>query len=297
MKLSLVVLAAGKGSRFGGPKQLTPVGAAGETITHYNVYDAISAGFDNFVFVVREELKDSFHKEVARVVGHQAQTHVVCQDHNLPYQTLPTGLWGTTHAVLQAEGYVSDAFAVINADDYYGPDTFAQLAAFFNSPAEEARCALIGYPVARTLSAHGPVTRAWCRIDERHRLRSLRELRDVQTVGNHIGYADNGGEGEKRLPASALVSMNCWGLRASLFPSFQQSFREFEHEAVSSSIKECLLPETMHTLIAAGQTQVQVIKTGSTWFGLTFSDDLPAARKAVNKLTQAGSYPSPLFGT
>lgn len=295
MSLSLVVLAAGKGSRFGGPKQLTAVGSHGETITHYNVYDALRAGFDRFVFIVREAIEAEFRSRMEPALEGRATVHFVCQDRLLPGQTLAPGLWGTTHALLHVQGLVSDDFAVINADDYYGPDTFAKLASFYASD-RDRDCALIGYPVVKTLSTHGPVTRAWCEVDDRQRLMSLRELRGVRALGDSVVYESGTGAEQQQMPQAALVSMNCWGLRAGLLPEFAKSFDSFQASAVATGNKECLLPETMHALTTAGQTQVRVIETQSSWFGLTFSEDLPAAQKVVERLVAEGVYTSPLFG-
>ena len=294
MSLSLVVLAAGKGSRFGGPKQLTAVGPSGETITHYNVYDALRAGFDNFVFIVREGIEAEMRAQLEPVLAGRASAHFVCQDQPLTGQTLPPGLWGTTHAVLKVQGLVSDAFAVINADDYYGPDTFAKLATFYAS-SSNTQCALIGYPVLKTLSTHGPVTRAWCEVDAEQQLVSLKELRGVQAKGGEVVYDDE--QGQQVIPETALVSMNCWGLREAVLPGFAASFASFQASFSEDGSAECLLPETMYALAAAGQTQVSVIETGSSWFGLTFSEDLPAARAVVASLIKDRVYTDPLFNS
>jgi NDP-sugar pyrophosphorylase family protein len=279
--LSLVVLAAGLGSRFGGMKQLEPVGPSDETIMDFSVHDARRAGFKRVIFVIRHDMARSFHG-FARRFRDPLEIHLAFQyvedapkGINVRQRTRP---WGTAHAVLAAAPHVSGGFAVCNADDFYGYGAFKAAVEFLSGPpGGRTTWALIGYPAGATLSGSGPVNRAVCRIDDAGFLSALEERR-----------LESGTDAP-----DATVSMNFWCFSQEIFPLLQSGFDEFAHR--SGPDDEFLLPDVVAGALAEGAARVRVLRAPSRWIGLTHPGDLPRVREALREEVAAGRYPAGLW--
>ncbi len=291
---ALLVLAAGMGSRYGGLKQIDPVGPHGETILDYSVFDAIRAGFTRVVFVIRRDFEELFRQKIgAKYAGRIAVDYVFQSLDALPpgHPLPPTREkpWGTGHATWCAKDSLRDQpFAVINADDFYGADSFRKLADFLTrSRPDEA--AMVGFQLARTLSESGAVSRGLCELAPGHILRSVTE---------HTGILPTEvGEGKKYAP-TATVSMNCWGFHPQIFPLLDARFRTFLETTPPESLAakaEFYLPASISALIAEEKLRVRVLTTESDWFGVTYREDRPRVIAALNTLIANGAYPEKLF--
>ncbi|MBL9210301.1 MAG: NTP transferase domain-containing protein [Opitutaceae bacterium] len=302
MSLSLVVLAAGMGSRYGGLKQIDPVGPGGETVLDYAVFDALRAGFTRVVFVIRRDFEALFRTQIgARYAGRAAVDYVFQSLDALPPGfTPPAGRekpWGTGHAVWCARDALDGNFAVINADDFYGADSFAQLARFLGSangqpapaaagPDRRARFAMVGFRLANTLSEHGTVSRGVCSVDGSGALQSIVEQAGIA--------AEEVGAG-RRYPGDTVVSMNCWGFTPALSAGLDAQFREFLAARGAEPKAEFYLPAAVSTMIARGEATVRVLPTESAWFGVTYREDKPRVEAAIAELVRAGRYPARLW--
>jgi UTP-glucose-1-phosphate uridylyltransferase len=286
MSLSLVVLAAGMGSRYGGLKQIDPVGPGGETVLDYAVFDALRAGFTRVVFVIRRDFEALFREKIgARYTGRATVDYVFQSLDALPAGfTPPAGRekpWGTGHAVWCAREAVRENFAVINADDFYGADSFRQLAGFLRAtPATEAAFAMVGFRLANTLSEHGTVARGVCTADTVGRLQSIVEQTGIA--------AEEVGPGRK-YAGDTLVSMNCWGFTPALFGGLDAQFREFLTARGAELKAEFYLPASVSTMIARREATARVLPTESTWFGVTYREDKPRVEAAIAELVRAGT--------
>jgi len=300
MALTLVVLAAGLATRFGGPKQLAPVGPAGEALLDYDVYDAVRAGCRRVVFVIRAELADAFHSHARDVLGDALETVFVEQRlDDLPGgRTPPPGRvkpWGTAHAVLAARGAMTGPFAVCNADDWYGPGAFRLLAEHLRREARAAPPvhALVGYRLDATLSEHGGVARGVAVTGADGLLARLEEIRDVQRQAG--GLTGTGPDGTPRaLAGDEVASMNLWGFAAAVLPVLMDQFAAFLDTADGDPTPEFLLSTAVNAQVAQGQARLRVLVAPDRWFGMTFAADLPAVRDAVAALVRARTYPADL---
>jgi hypothetical protein len=286
MDLTLLVLAAGLGSRYGGMKQVEPVGPSGEILLDYAVYDALAAGFSRLAFVIRPEVAGIFRERIAAKYAGRAAIEMVMQS-PASGRERP---WGTGHAVLCAAGKIGGSFAVINADDYYGADSFARMAEFFSRPAANApvpeHFALVGFRLGRTLSEHGAVSRGICIVVD-GRLQAVVERKGIAAADVGPGRPYRGDE---------IVSMNCWAFRPGLFPLLEAQWRSFLEQSSGDPAAEFYLPAAVSSLISLGQASVEVLPTTAEWFGLTYRADQPRAAAAIAGLVAQGRYPSPLFG-
>lgn len=292
MPLTLLVLAAGMGSRYGGLKQIDPVGPSGETVLDYAVFDAHRAGFDRVVFVIREEFAALFREQIgAKYSGRIAVDYVFQSLDSLPDGFAPpanrTKPWGTGHAVWCARSAIHENFAVINADDFYGSDSFVQLARFLGAT-RDSQFAMVGFELAKTLSEHGAVSRGICTAGHGGMLRAVVEQSDIMR--------DDVGAG-KKFSGNEIVSMNCWGFTPALFTALEKQLRDFRAVTATdgSSQREFYLPAAVSTMIARGEATVQVLPTQSAWFGITFREDKPRVQAALAELVAAGKYPARLF--
>ncbi len=294
---TLLVLAAGMGSRYGGLKQIDPVGPSGETVLDYAVHDARRAGFGRVVFVIRKEFEAVFREQIGAKYREQIAVDYVFQslDALPPGFAAPAGRekpWGTGHAVWCARETVREPFAVINADDFYGADSFRQLAAFLREAstiartAEKARFAMVGFRLANTLSEHGAVSRGVCATDAGGRLASIVERTGILAADVGAGRTFSGQE---------IVSMNCWGFTPALFAGLDRQFREFLAQRGAEPKAEFYLPAAVSEMIARGEADVRVLPTESAWFGVTYREDKPRVIAAVADLIARGAYPSRLF--
>ncbi len=290
MSLTLVVLAAGMGSRYGGLKQIDPVGPAGETVLDYAVFDAMRAGFTRVVFVIRREFDAIFRERIgARYQGQVAVDYVYQAIDALPAGfTAPAGRekpWGTGHAMWCARDALDGNFAVINADDFYGADSFAQLATFLRD-AKHEEFALVGFRLAHTLSEHGTVARGVCTVGSDGALQSIVEQTSIAPSDVGVG---------RKYSPEQIVSMNCWGFTPGLLPALDGQWREFLVARGSELKSEFYLPAAVSTMIARGEVRVAVRPTESAWFGVTYREDKPRVTAAIAALVQAGAYPPRLF--
>jgi NDP-sugar pyrophosphorylase family protein len=290
MSLTLVVLAAGMGSRYGGLKQIDPVGPGGETVLDYAVFDALRAGFTRVVFVIRRDFEALFREQIgARYAGRAAVDYVFQSLDALPPGfTPPAGRekpWGTGHAVWCARDALPGNFAVINADDFYGADSFAQLARFLTA-ARGGDFAMVGFRLANTLSEHGAVSRGVTAAGPDQALRSIVE---------HTGIAPEDVGPGRKFSGEEIVSMNCWGFTPALFAGLDAQFREFLAARGGEPKSEFYLPAAVSALIGRGEAKVRVLPTASTWFGVTYREDKPRVQAAIAGLVAAGRYPGKLW--
>ena len=301
MKPTLLVLAAGMGSRFGGLKQITPVGPSGEWILDYSVYDAIQAGFDKVVFVIREETRDAFQVVEDRYGASVEVDFAFQRLDDLPNDFTPSSdrekPWGTGHAVYAARNSIDGPFAVINADDFYGQQAYDTLAKFLSYPneANSEQYSLVGYQLENTLSATGSVSRGICRIDSNGSLDSVEEYTDIRSNedGSIEGRSCAGDIGP--LPADTLVSLNCWGFTKSFLYHLEGLFVQFLEQRIHEPKSEFYLPFAVDSLIKNNLATVLPLRCGATWLGVTHRTDLKPAQERISRLVERGDYPSPLW--
>lgn len=299
MKPTLFILAAGMGSRYGGLKQLDGLGPSGETIMDYSVYDALRAGFGKIVFVIRKDFEQEFRdKIISKYEGH-VSVDVVFQDiKNIPagYSVNPerTKPWGTNHAVLMGKGVIKEPFGVINADDYYGAESFKLLADFLRSVEGKKNCyCMIGFNIENTLSENGGVSRGLCEVDANGFLSGVTECHGIQRKDGTLIQIVEGEE--VPFPEDANVSMNMWGFTPDYFDYSEKAFIKFLDENHSALKTEFYIPTVVNDLINDGTVTLKVIGTPSKWFGVTYAADRPATVAQFRKLVDEGVYPTPLF--
>jgi hypothetical protein len=302
MKPTLLVLAAGMGSRYGGLKQMDPMGPCGETVLDYSVFDAIRAGFGKVVFIIREDFADAFkHSVGARFAGRIEVDYAFQKLDDLPAGfSVPEGRskpWGTAHAVRAARHVTDGPFAVINADDFYGADAYQSIARWFAAGAGDTtkdHYAMVGYPLRNTLSDHGSVNRGICQTDADGLLTEVEEVVDIArgTDGIARGTALDGSRLE--IAANCPVSMNFWGFTRPFFNQLEEHFTDFLREKGGEQKSECYIPTVVDDLIRRGKADCRVLDTTSSWFGVTYPDDKPHVVASIAKLVAAGDYPSPL---
>ena len=293
MAPALLVLAAGIGSRYGGLKQIDPVGPSGETVLDYAVFDALRSGFGRVVFVIRRDFEAVFREKIgAKYAGRVAVDYVFQAIDALPPGFIaPPGRekpWGTAHAVWCARESLRENFAVINADDFYGADSFARLGRFLataDAAARPSRFAMVGFRLANTLSEHGSVSRGVCE-SAGGRLRSIVEQTGIAPAEVGPGRKFSGEE---------TVSMNCWGFTPALFPALDRQFAAFLEAREAEPKAEFYLPVAVSELIGRGEAAVEVLPTESEWFGVTYKEDKPRVAAAVAELIRRGTYPAKLF--
>ena len=295
-KYDLVILAAGIGSRFGGLKQVQPVGPAGEFIIEYSVFDARRAGFDRLVLVIRPDMEKEFRAAIGRRLEARMDVQYVFQE----VDTLPAGHqppagrtkpWGTGQAVLAARDTVRGLFAVINADDFYGASAYRALADHFAASPDYA---MVGYPLKQTLSEHGTVSRGLCATDAAGRLQGITEITRIEKTASGAQYQDAKGR-RQLLTGDETVSMNFWGFTPTVFPQLERLLGHFLASSGGDPKAEFYLPTAISTLNERNEARVALLKSREAWFGLTYREDLVASQKAVRSLVAAGRYPSPLW--
>lgn len=297
MKPSLVILAAGMGSRYGGLKQIDGVGPHQETIIDYSIYDALRAGFGKIVFVIRKDIEEAFRERFEAIRPQGAQFLYVFQELDSFTEGRPMAErskpWGTAHAVLAASTAVQEPFAVINADDYYGREAFGVIAEWLKTRCTPSRYAMMGYKLANTLSEYGSVSRGVCALDQDGFLARVDERTQVQWQGQDIIYMENGLA--HTLDAHSSVSMNFWGFHPDIFPILQDRFRRFMNETLDQPKAEFFIPLIVQEMIDEGQVQVSVLPCHDRWYGVTYREDKPMVQAAFLAMCEAGDYPSPLW--
>lgn len=297
MKPTLLVLAAGLGSRYGGLKQMDPLGPNGESIIDYSVYDAFQAGFGKVVFVLREEIVGDFYELFAnRYKKRITVDHVIQRLTDIPpgISVNPdrTKPWGTAHAVLSAGKILNEPFAVINGDDYYGKDAFRVMAAFLSNldPREAGSQSMVGYGISNTLSEFGAVSRGICSVDENAILTGIVERTHIEQQGKRIIFLDENNE-QVDLSGNEVVSMNFWGFTPAVLPYFRELFHEFLILKGSELKSEFYIPYAVNQLIESAIVKVKVLESSAQWFGVTYQADRPHVQERISALYQAGSYP------
>ena len=300
MKPTLVVLAAGMGSRYGGLKQVDPVGPSGEAILDYSVFDAIRGGFGKVVFVIRKDFEAEFKEKVGKKYEGLVAVDYCHQDLNdlpAPY-AVPEGRtkpWGTAHATRAARHVVKEPFAVINADDFYGRDAMAKLGAYLTSvdPAS-LHFAMVGYRLDLTLSENGSVARGICDISADGMLKGVTEMTKLVRAGDVAENREDEANPVK-VPLDARVSMNCWGFTPQLFAELETRFATFLAARGTEMKSEWYIPFVVDELIKEGKADCKVLPTDSSWFGVTYREDKPFVVAEIRKLVEAGEYPANLL--
>lgn len=299
----LVVMAAGMGSRYGGLKQIDPVGPSGEAILDYSLYDARRAGFETVVFIIKHEIEAAFKAAVgARALRAGLEVRYAYQQLDI----LPAGFavpegrvkpWGTAHAILSAEEQIGSApFAVINADDYYGPDCFRLIYEQLSTHADGARYAwaMVGFLLGNTVSANGSVSRGVCQVDAAGNLATVIERTRIETYPNGIHYTEDDGESWVDLPTDAIVSMNLWGFTPSFVAEAKAGFAAFLQGNLPVNPLKCeyYLPSVVTAALRQGKADVRVLTSPDKWYGITYREDKPDLMAALRRMSQAGLYPA-----
>ena len=291
--ITLLVMAAGMGSRYGGLKQLDAVGPSDETIIDFSVYDAIRAGYNKVVFIIREDFEKQFKEKISNKYEDKIKVEIVYQDlHDLPNSfSCPKDRskpWGTGHAILAARNVISEPFAAINGDDFYGRESFKIISDHYSSV--NSGFAMAAFQLDKTLSDYGSVSRGICE-------QNLNQL--VTVVETHGIKKSSAGniecDRDISLLGNELVSMNMWGFMPSIFDHLEKMFNEFLDENISDLKSEFLIPSVVNDLIEKNIEKVQVLKTKSTWFGVTYIEDKPFVKNKIKELIQSGIYPEKLF--
>jgi UTP-glucose-1-phosphate uridylyltransferase len=295
MKPTLLVLAAGMGSRYGGLKQIDPVGLNDETILEFSVYDAIKAGFGKVVFIIRRSIEQPFKEKIGITFENIIPVEYVFQESSSPIEGLPPipereKPWGTGHAVLVAADVIKEPFAVINADDFYGFDSFAIMAKFLTTECSPEKHAMIGYYLNNTLSDFGVVSRGVCTSNATGYLTSIAETHQIIKNDQEITGDLNGNK--VTLNEKTLVSMNFWGFHPSIFEYLRLGFIQFVEENKDHPKAEYYIPLVADQLIASDEAKIVVIPSAAQWFGVTYQEDKPFVKEALKMITEQGSYPT-----
>lgn len=302
-KTTLVIMAAGMGSRYGGLKQIDPVGPNGEIIMEYSIYDAIKAGFSKVVFIIKKEIEETFREVIGRKIEGVIDVEYVYQNiDNLPAGfSVPDGRvkpWGTGHAVLSARNAVNTPFAVINADDFYGAETYKLLNNFLSTnsvSADKYKYCMVGFILENTLTENGHVARGVCNVNAAGNLVDIKERTKIMKFGDETRYTED----EQKwitIPKGNIVSMNTWGFNTSLFNELEEQFPIFLENSKSNILKaEFFLPTVVDNLIKTGKADVKVLSTSDKWYGVTYQEDKPVVKKSIGDMVAEGKYPGKLW--
>ncbi|PIF05245.1 MAG: nucleotidyltransferase [Draconibacterium sp.] len=299
-KPTLLILAAGMGSRFGGLKQIEPFGPNGEAIIDYSIYDAIRAGFGKIVFIIRKSFADDFKEKFDEKLKGKIEVDYVFQELDmLPNgYTVPEGRekpWGTAHAILVARDAINEPFCALNADDFYGFEAYKAMVDFLTSSASDTEYAMVGYRLSKTLSDYGSVSRGICDVDEKNHLKKIVETLKIVKRGKEVISIEN--DGEKRLTGLESTSMNNWGFKPSIFELLEKEFKTFLDSKGSELKSEIYIPSVVGEFVDKNVATVKVLETNSPWFGVTYKDDKPFVIKKLNTLIAKGEYPANLWGS
>jgi NDP-sugar pyrophosphorylase family protein len=299
MKPTLLILAAGMGSRFGGLKQIEPIGPNGETILEYSVFDAIRAGFGKVVFVIRESFAESFKSRFESRLSGKIEIDYIYQETSM----LPEGFqlpedrekpWGTGHAVLMAKDTIKEPFAVINADDFYGAEAYHVIAEYLSESITPTKYAMVGYRLNNTLSKFGAVSRGICVTDEKQQLTKITETHKIRSEGKLV-LCESKEDETVELNGDEIVSMNFWGFHPSIFENIEIQFIDFLTHHIGELKSEFYIPFVVFEMIKTGRTKVDVLQANSPWFGVTYKEDKPFVIDQIQNLTNQGIYPKGLW--
>ncbi|MDR2927882.1 MAG: nucleotidyltransferase [Cytophagaceae bacterium] len=298
MKPTLLILAAGMGSRYGGLKQMDELGPSGESIIDYSIYDAIQAGFGKVVFVIRESFYEPFKERFEPRLKGRIETVYVFQD----LDKIPTGYsvpegrekpWGTGHAMLMAKNVINEHFAVINADDFYGRDAYMQAFYFIKSCKSENEYAMIGYALKNTLSEYGTVSRGICEVDAANNMTGVIERTKIGYEGGKIYFYED--DKKTELTGNEPVSMNCWVFNPSFLNALDEGFEQFLKVRGAEMKSEFYFNIQANNMVTEQKATVKVLNTDTKWFGVTYREDRPLVQQSINNLVEAGVYPQNLW--
>ncbi len=299
----LVIMAAGIGSRYGGLKQVDPIGPSGEIIIDYSIFDAIKAGFTRIVFIISEKIETSFKEKIGKFVEQRAEvTYVLQQIDNLPKGfSLPGGRekpWGTGHALLCAKDVIDAPSAVINADDFYGEESFKILYNFLKNSEDQNgiyNFCMIGYILENTLTEHGHVARGICSVDSQGCLTEIVERTKIEKFSDGPKYSEDD-KNWINLPKDSIVSMNMWGFTPGYYLELEKRFGKFLEQNIEDLKSEYFVPTVVNELLLENKANVKVLSTKEKWFGVTYQKDRPVVKNAIMELTKNGIYPEKLWG-
>ena len=298
MKPTLLILAAGMGSRYGGLKQIDGIGPNEEPIIEYSIYDAINSGFGKIVFVIRHEFDEAFRSRFDRF-SDKIQIEYAYQEVNVVVEGIEvverTKPWGTSHAVLVAKDMIDEPFAVINADDYYGAGSFQLIADFLIKDCAPNMMGMVGYTLHNTLSEHGTVNRGVCQVDGKNNLVEVVERVKIAEQNGKVQYNIGSEEPCGEVDSNASVSMNYWGFHPSIFKEIEEGLHDFMRANSTNPTAEYYIPNIVTDMIVSGKMVVRVIPTNDNWFGVTYKEDKPMAVAAINKCISDGIYPTHLW--
>ena len=299
MKPTLLVLAAGMGTRYGGNKQLDEVGPSGETIIDYSIYDAIRAGFGKIVFVIRRDIEEQVRERFVKKLKGKIEVDYVFQD----ISNVPKGVkvaperqkpWGTSHAVLVARHKINEPFGVINADDYYGVESFRILHDFLVNDKDPNCYCIVGYKMANTLSEHGHVNRGVCNVGKEGLLKSIVETIQIEKTADGAKAPDTDGKIQK-FTGNEIVSMNLWGFKTSCFSFLEEEFRNFINKFGMELKSELYIPTSLDRFVRNGQISIKILMSYERWFGVTYREDKPFVVESINNMISRGVYPAKIY--
>ena len=299
-KPTLLVLAAGIGSRYGGLKQIDRLGPNGETIIDYSIYDAIRAGFGKVVMVIRKSIEEEFKQVFFKKYSEKIEIEYVLQEieyvpQGATYNPERVKPWGTAHAVLMADGVIDEPFCVINGDDFYGADAFQQMADYLKGQKNDSTdYCMVGYRLGRTMSDYGFVARGICETDENNMLVSIKECTQIKRIGSVICYKDQH-DVNQHLPDDQIVSMNFWGFTPAYFKDSKSVFEKFIAANGHDLKSEIYIPTSLSELIVGKKATIKVLSSSAEWFGVTYKEDKSYVVDRLKRLTEEGAYPSPLW--
>ena len=299
MKPTLLILAAGMGSRFGGLKQVEPVGPNGEAIIDYSIFDAARAGFGKVVFVIREGFAQAFKEKFNKKLRGVIDVEYVYQELDM----LPKGFslpeerekpWGTAHAILVAKNVINEPFCALNADDFYGCNAYKEMARFLTSSENKTEYSMVGYRLKNTLSDFGSVSRGVCEVDKENHLKKIVETTKIEKKGDTILSVEDDGS-ETPLTGDESVSMNNWGFKPSVFEILEKKFIDFLETEIGKPKSEMYIPSAVFEMINEKTATVKVLEADSPWFGVTYKEDKPFVVEKIRTLIEQGVYPAKLF--
>ena len=305
----LLIMAAGMGSRFGGPKQIEPIDEHDHVILDFSVFDAIRAGFEKVVLIIKKEMEQDFEERVGKRIRPHVQLEYAFQSLEYAFQSLdklPEGFsipegrvkpWGTAHAILCAKDLLDAPFAVLNADDFYGADAYQKIYTYLSQERPESECAMVGYQLGNTLSDFGSVARGVCEIGEDRKLVTLTERLKIEKRDGAAAFTEDDGATYTPLALDTLVSMNLFGLQRGVLDEFEARFPAFLAENLPKNPMKCeyLLPRVLDALMQEGRISIEVLETSARWHGVTNRPDLPILKAAIRKMKDEGQYPEELW--
>ena len=301
MKPTLLILAAGMGSRYGGLKQIDQVGPSGEAIIDYSIYDAIRAGFEKVTFIIRKNIEKEFREVFENKLKGKIETEFIFQElemvpEGISYSSERVKPWGTAHAVWVAKNYIREPFVVINADDFYGAGSYQVTADYLmqDNIVNTTNYSMVGYQVQHTLSDFGSVTRGVCEATDDDFMKAVVERTEIVREGQQIYYIDSE-EGKVALSGNELVSMNFWGFTPAIFDQFETAFSEFIKINADKLKSELFIPKVINELVASDMANVKILPSRDQWFGVTYREDKPIAIEHIRKLVEQGVYPDNLW--